>query len=183
VTDGEEAEKILKDMINEMGGVDLIILSSGVAHPNPKFDWKKEVETIDVNVTGFARMVNVAVHHFTARKKGHLVGITSISGIRGNSVAPAYGASKSFETNYLEAIRHRFAKTNVPVCVTTVQPGFVDTAMAKGDGQFWVAPVEVASLQILNAIRARKSNVYVTKRWRVIAWFLRVLPDSLYHKL
>jgi len=183
VTDGEEAERILGDMINEMGGVDLIILSSGVAHPNPKFDWDKEAETIEVNVTGFARMASVAVHHFLACQKGHLVGISSISAIRGNRVAPAYGASKSFETNYLEAIRHRFAKSNLPVCVTTVQPGFVDTAMAKGNGLFWVAPVEIASRQILKAIRARKTNVYVTKRWRVIAWLLRVLPDSWYHKL
>jgi len=71
----------------------------------------------------------------------------------------------------------------MPVCVTTVQPGFVNTAMAKSEGLFWVAPVEIASHQILQAIRKRKSNVYVTKRWRLVAWLLKVLPDSIYHKL
>ena len=183
VTNGEKAEQILSALIEEMGDVDLVVLSSGVGFSNPNLDWDKEAETIEVNVTGFARMVNVVVHHFSTKRKGHLVGISSISGVRGNGAAPAYGASKSFETNYLQAIRHRFAKSKVPVYVTTVQPGFVNTAMAKGEGLFWVAPVEIASRQILEAIRKRKSNVYVTKRWRLVAWLLKVLPDSIYHKL
>ena len=45
VTNGEKAEQILRDLIKEMGGVDLIILSSGVGFPNPNLDWEKEAET------------------------------------------------------------------------------------------------------------------------------------------
>jgi len=57
VTKGEKAEQILSALIREMGGVDLIVLSSGVGFSNPNLEWDKEAETIDVNVTGFARMV------------------------------------------------------------------------------------------------------------------------------
>ena len=179
----DHAGRQIRSLIEEMGGVDLFVISAGIGHRNPDLEWEPEAETIAVNVTGFACMVNAAVEHFRFRKKGHLVGISSVSGIRGHSAAPAYGASKAFETTYLQAIRHQFAKSRLPVCVTIVQAGFVDTAMAKGDGLFWVAPVEKASRQIFRAIQKRKSDVYVTKRWRAIGWLLRLLPDMVYHRL
>jgi len=183
ITQVDQAGQRLRSLIEEMGGVDLFVISSGVGYENPNLDWKPEAETIAVNVTGFTCMVNAAVQHLSMRKKGHLVGISSVAAIRGHGSAPAYGASKAFETNYLQAIRHRFAKLHLPVSVTIVHPGFVDTAMAKGEGLFWVAPVEKASRQIFRAIQKKKALVYVTKRWQAIAWLLRLLPDVIYHKL
>lgn len=183
ITQVDQAGQRLRSLIEEMGGVDLFVISSGVGYENPNLEWKPEADTIAVNVTGFTCMVNVAVQHLSMRKKGHLVGISSVAAIRGHGSAPAYGASKAFETSYLQAIRHRFAKSHLPVSVTIVHPGFVDTAMAKGEGLFWVAPVEKASRQIFRAIQKRKSDVYVTKRWRSISWLLRLLPDVIYHKL
>jgi len=55
--------------------------------------------------------------------------------------------------------------------------------MAKGDGLFWIAPVDVACEQILRAIRRRQKHAYVTKRWRLIAWLLRLLPEWAYNRL
>jgi hypothetical protein len=54
--------------------------------------------------------------------------------------------------------------------------------MAKGDGVFWAAPPEKAACQIFGAIAKRKEHVYVTKRWRVIAWVLKAAPKRLYHR-
>jgi short-subunit dehydrogenase len=86
-------------------------------------------------------------------------------------------------SNYLQGVRYRFKKLKRPIVVTDVQPGFVDTRMAKGDRLFWVASPETAARQIAAAIRGRKQRVYVTRRWRLIAWLLRVLPDVVYSKL
>ena len=86
-------------------------------------------------------------------------------------------------SNYMQGLRHKFSKLKLPIVVTDVQSGFVNTAMAKGDDLFWVASPEKAARQIFDAIRKRKEHVYVTKRWRVIAWLLRGTPDWLYHKL
>jgi short-subunit dehydrogenase len=104
-------------------------------------------------------MVNIAVAHLEARGSGHLVGISSIAALRGNRVAPAYNASKAFVSNYLEGVRNRFAKLKLRVAVTDVQPGYVDTPMAKGN-LFWVASPEKAARQILAATRARRHHVY-----------------------
>jgi len=101
-----------------------------------------ENETIKTNVTGFATLVNVAMRHFTAKGSGHLVGISSLAALRCGRESPAYNASKAFESNYLEGLRQKLRKSRLSIIITDVKPGFVDTAMVKGDGIFWAAPAE-----------------------------------------
>jgi short-subunit dehydrogenase len=178
-----EAMPLLRELIAEMEDVELFVLSAGTGFINRDLEWGREQETIDVNVSGFAAVVSVAVEHLQARGSGHIVGISSVAALRGDGEAPAYNASKAFMSNYMQGLRHRFSKLRLPIMVTDVQPGFVNTAMAKGDGMFWVAPPEKAAEQIFDAILKRKRHVYVTKRWRIIAWFLKTAPDWLYNRL
>ena len=131
---------LLDGLIQEMDGVDLVVISAGCGLFNPDLDFAKEKETIDVDVTGFAAMANVAFKHFIKQRAGHLVGISSIAALRGSESSPAYGASKAFVSNYLEGLRQKAHKLGLPITVTEIQPGFVDTAMTKGiKGLFWVA--------------------------------------------
>ena len=78
----------------------------------------------------------IAAGTVTSHGRGHLVGISSIAAIRGHGEAPAYRASKAFVSGYLRSLRHTCAKQRLPICITEIQPGFVATAMAKGDGSF-----------------------------------------------
>lgn len=181
--DADDAMNQFREIASELGEIDLVIISSGIGHENQELSWQPERETIDINVTGFAAIANVAVEQFERQNRGTLVGISSIAAIRGNGGAPAYGASKAFVSHYLSSLRHKFAKSNSPILVIDVQPGFVDTEMAKGDGLFWVAPVDKAARQILAAIDKRRTHVYVTRRWRIIAWLLRLMPSWIYHRM
>ncbi|MBU1613684.1 SDR family NAD(P)-dependent oxidoreductase [bacterium] len=182
VSDTSTAIEKLKSLIVEMDGVDLIVISAGTGFIDPELQWNKEKETIDVNVLGFAAMANVAYHHFVQQGSGHLVGISSIAAIRGGD-APAYNASKAFVCNYLQGLRYKVSKMSLPIAVTDIQPGFIDTAMAKGEGLFWIASPQKAALQIYEAIRKRKKHAYITRRWGFIGWALKVMPDFIYHKL
>lgn len=182
VSDTLAAMDILEGMIDEMGGIDLIVINAGIGFVDPELQWDKERQTIDVNVVGFAAMANVAYHHFVRQKRGHLVGISSIAAIRGGD-APAYNASKSFVANYLQGIRRRVSKLGLPITVTDIKPGLVDTAMAKGDGLFWVASPQQAAGQIHDAIKKKRKHAYITRRWRLVAWAFRLMPDIIYNRL
>lgn len=172
----------LQNLINEMQGIDLIVISAGTGSINPELPWNGEKETIETNVLGFTAIANVAYHHFQQKGKGHLVGISSISAIRGGA-SPAYNASKAFVSNYLQGLQYIIGKSNNNIVVTNVQPGFVDTAMAQGEGLFWITPPQKAAAQIYQAIKKKKKHTYITKRWRLIGWMLKVMPDVLYNKL
>jgi short-subunit dehydrogenase len=183
VSDTPRAMVLLEELIEELGGVDLVVLSAGTGQLNPDLEWAPEAETLAVNVLGFAAMANVAYRHFVRRGSGHLVGISSIAARRGGGGAPAYNASKSFVSAYLDGLRHRLARLGSPVAVTDVQPGFVRTAMAQGPNVFWAASPEKAAEQIWQAIRRRRKRAIVTRRWNLVAWLMRFLPDAVYHRL
>jgi len=181
ITDPEALGQ-LRELIEHMQGVDLIVISSGTGHIDPEIPWQKEKETIDTNVLGFSAMANVAWQHFKQQGSGHLVGISSIAAIRGGE-APAYNASKAFVSNYLQGLRYHAGKSGLPITITDIQPGFVDTAMAQGEGLFWVASPSKAAHQIYAAIRKKRKHAYITKRWRLIAWMMRWMPDVVYNRL
>ncbi len=174
--------KGLQNLIAAMNGVDLIIISAGTGSVDPDLPWDKEKETIETNVLGFAAMANVAYHHFNQKGSGHLVGISSIAAIRGGD-APAYSASKAFVSNYLQSLRYVISKSKASITVTDIQPGFVDTAMAKAPNLFWVASPQKAAIQIYETIKKKKKHAYITKRWRLIAWALKLMPDFIYEKI
>lgn len=183
VSQAAGAMRQLNELINEMQKVELIIISAGIGAINPDLDWQKEIDTIETNVVGFAAMANVAIAHFRQQGYGHLIGISSLAALRGGDASPSYYASKAFESNYLQGLQKRMAKLDLPITITDVQPGFIDTAMAQGEGLFWVAPVEKAAQQIYSAIIKKKQHVYVTRRWRLIAWMIKIMPAFLYNKM
>ena len=55
--------------------------------------------------------------------------------------------------------------------------------MAKGEGLFWVMPVEKVANQIITAIHKNKYKAYVTKRWHILAIINKNLPFALYKRM
>ncbi|MBI3312911.1 MAG: SDR family NAD(P)-dependent oxidoreductase [Candidatus Omnitrophica bacterium] len=170
---------LLDELILQMGGLDLMVINAGIFRENPNLDWEPELETVRVNLLGFMAASHIAAKYFLAAGTGHIVGISSISVLRGNGRSPAYSASKIFMSNYLAGLRQRFLGTAIHV--TDIRPGFVDTAMlSKKKKLFWCASPERAAEQIFNAIRKKKKTVYVTKRWGIAALITPFIPDRLY---
>jgi short-subunit dehydrogenase len=180
VTRYEEAMALFQALIEEMHGVDLVVITAGTCCSNLDLDWETEKRTIDLNVGGFVAMANVAVKHFSQRGSGHLVGISSIAALRGSGGVPAYAASKAFMSNYLDGLRQKFSKMRLPITITNVEPGLIDTGGEWGDGSFWVASTGKAASQIVSVIARRRHHAYVTRRWRAVAWLLRVMPNYVY---
>ncbi|MFH1245041.1 MAG: SDR family NAD(P)-dependent oxidoreductase [Candidatus Omnitrophota bacterium] len=173
-----EAMLLLEELIAELGGLDLIVINAGVNPGNARLEWEPEWETISVNVCGFAAMANVAMRHFLRQNTGHLVGISSIAGLKGSAKRPSYSASKAFVFNYLQGLRFRARGTGI--YITDIRPGFVDTMMIKKTKTtFWVASPQTAAKQILQAVKKKEKTAYITQRWVLISWLIRILPDWL----
>ncbi|MCF6297801.1 MAG: SDR family NAD(P)-dependent oxidoreductase [Flavobacteriaceae bacterium] len=178
VTKLDISESIFVELTKEMGVVDLIIYSSGIGEPNYNLEWGKEIPTLQVNVIGAVKIFGLAYNFFHQQGYGHLVGISSVAGVRGNRHTPAYFASKAFQNNYLESLWMKAKRSKVDIHITDIAPGFVDTKMALGD-TFGMASLEKATKQIYTAIKRKKKKAYITKRWRLIAFIMRILPARL----
>ena len=183
ITNLEEVDLAINALHKEMEYIDLAILCSGIGDINAKLDYAIERSTIDTNVVGWTFVIDLFYHIFEKQGHGHLVAITSVGGLRGEPMAPAYSATKAYQINYMEALRKKAFKNGEHIIVTDIRPGLVDTAMAKGEGLFWVMPVEKVANQIITAIRKKKSKAYVTKRWHILAIINKILPYCLYKRM
>ena len=183
ITNTEKSIIQLNELANELGAIDLIIFCSGIGDINNSLDFTIEKQTIDTNVLGFTNIIDWSYNLFEKQGYGQLVTISSIGGIRGSSQAPSYNASKAFQINYLEGLRQKSTKSKNHIIVTDIRPGLVDTDMAKGENLFWLMPVEKVTKQIFYAIKKKRKVAYVSKRWRLIAMILKILPRFIYSKL
>lgn len=183
ITDTKITINKLDELINELGGLDLLIICSGTGDLNDNLDFTIEKRAIDTNVLGFTCVADWTFNYFEKQKFGHLAAISSVGGLRGSRQGPAYNATKAYQINYIEALRQKAAFLKLPIIITDIRPGFVDTDMAKGDGQFWLATVDKATRQIFDAINKKKRIVYVTKRWRLIGAFLKRIPRQIYDRM
>jgi short-subunit dehydrogenase len=180
----EKCEQVFREIINELKDIHLIVHASGIGYENPELDWVKEQDTITTNVLGATRIYDLAFNVFKEQGFGHLVSISSIASLRGNRFSPSYFASKAYQVNYLESLYFKSKEIKEgKVHVTDIRPGFVDTRMALGEGIFWMASLEKASKQIYTAIKHKKRRVYISKRWQLIAWVLKIVPSWLMKKV
>lgn len=173
----------LEALEKRLGGIDLFIISAGIGHLNLDYDYSLENETNQLNVVAFTRLVNWSMRYFEKQGWGHLVNISSVASRRGGRQAPAYSASKAYQSIYLEGMAQKVAYDKLPIYTTDVRPGFVKTAMAKADKMFWVSSKEKAATQIFQSIQRKKRIVYISRRWVIIAWILERIPWFIYKRM
>lgn len=183
ITQIENTDTILNSLFKKLNQIDIVIVCSGIGDLNPHLDWEIEQKVITTNILGISKVYEHVFHQFKKQTKGHLVGISSLAGLRGNRYCPSYSASKAFQINYLEGLRCISKNKKLNIVVTDIQPGFVDTAMAKGDDVFWVASIPKATKQIVRAIEKQKRKQIVSKRWNLISFFYKRIPNFMLEKM
>lgn len=183
VADTEAARTQLAALVEKMGGMDILILNAAVGLTGTT--WEENKTMIEVNTLGNISLGDFGVHYFKDKKQGHLVGISSVAMHRAFRTSVVYSATKSFLSAYLQGIRHFFAYKKLPVDVTDIRPGFVETDMTSVNDpkkMFWISKPETAAYYIRKAIENKKSIAYITPRWWLIGQIMRLLPDWLVHK-
>jgi short-subunit dehydrogenase len=179
----DDADVILRQLIDEMGGIDLYFHAAGVGWQNHELEKQKELRTVAVNGMGFARMVGEVYRYFASVGHGQIAVISSIAGTKGLGPAPAYSATKAFENVYLQALEQQARTRGLDIYFTDIRPGFVRTALID-DGTHYpmvLDPVRVAK-RIVAAIYARKHVVVIDWRWGMLTCLWRLLPNWIWRR-
>ena len=173
ISQTESFDNALGSIIQKHSRIDLAIVCAGIGELNPKLNVETELSTVSVNVMGWANTVASIYRLFERQKSGHLVTITSVGGLQPTPIAPSYSASKAFQINYTKSLQDKSKGTDI--IVTEIRPGLVDTRMAKGEGLFWVMPLDKVCRKIIKAIDKKQKRLIVTRRWRIINFALKHL--------
>lgn len=146
-------------------------------------NWTHCQEIINSNYTGAVSVLNVIANDFERRKKGMIVGISSVAGERGRQSNYIYGSAKAGFTAYLSGLRNRLYRHGVHVL--TVKPGFVKTKMIENldtPGLLTASP-KIVGERISRAIVKKKDTIYVLPVWSLIMLVIKIVPESIFKKL
>lgn len=184
VTKFDEVPDLFGRIVQDLDGLDLIVYVAGVQPPvaPDEYNFDKDAAMVGVNLLGAMAWLNEAAQRFDQARGGQIAAISSIAGDRGRAAFPGYHASKGGLSIYLESLRNRLSRRGVTV--TTVKPGFVDTALLENaEKTFWVISPEEAARQIVEAIDQKKQGVYVPGRWRWVSLVIQLIPSFLFRRL
>lgn len=179
----EDAPSLLADLIAQLGGMDLYFHSSGIGWQNNALEAEKELLTIRTNALGFTRMLTAAFNYFASRGSGHIACITSIAGTKGLGAAPAYSATKRFQSHYLECLAQLAAMRRLPIVITDVRPGFVSTDLIAGSRYPMQLTSQSVARSIVRAIERRAAVATIDWRYRILVGLWRLIPRALWVKL
>lgn len=177
-----QAKEQLLSLIEQMGGMDLFVYCSGKGYVNKEMDIDKEIQTVEVNVYGFTQLINIAYHYFEEKRKGHIVGIASVAGIRTLSICPSYCSSKRYNIMYLKALGQLAKKKKLNIKVTTILPGFVDTEFVKTKYPLTIS-LEKGGNLLYKSIEKGNKRAFFPHYWSIIAFFMLIIPSFLWKKI
>ena len=185
VANYDEVPDLLRKIIADLGGLDLLVFMAGVNFPPglTSYNFEGDRKMVEVNLIGAMAWLSPVAEMFQNAKAGQIVGISSVAGDRGRIGNPGYNTSKAGLTTYLEALRNRLTRHGVNVL--TVKPGFVKTEMikaAQGVTPFAITP-EQAAEDIYKAMRKRKQVIYTASIWRWIMLIIQLVPSVIFRRM
>ncbi len=182
ITASDAPERLL-GLVEEMGGMDLYIHSSGIGYKNMALDGRIERETVITNALGFTQMVDAAFDWFKERGGGHIAFISSVAGTKGLGAAPSYSATKRYQWIYAQALAQLSSMERYNISFTDIRPGFVATGFLGSSKYPLLLEKHYVAQKIVKAILARKRSVIIDYKYKILCLFWRMIPNWLWERL
>ena len=129
VSKEEECVRMFQEMEAALGGIDILVNNAGITRDNlaVRMSEQEFEEVIDTNLTGAFFCAKIAGKSMMKAKKGRMINISSISGVRGNAGQINYCAAKAGLIGMTKCLAKELAARNITV--NAVAPGYIDTDM------------------------------------------------------
>ena len=186
VTDINKCKTISKNIIDQLGGIDICIFGTGIHDPDSEkiFNLDKIRKIMEVNYFGTMNSINSVYKYFSEKKNGQISIISSVAGYRGLPAAGAYCASKAALTSFAESLYFDMKRKNVRVSL--VSPGFIKTPMTDQNDfpmPFIKSPEFAAKKIYLGLIKKRMFEIHFPKIFTFMMKIIQLLPNWFYFGL
>ncbi|MCF6407069.1 SDR family oxidoreductase [Chitinophaga filiformis] len=193
MTDHAGLAQVVEQAISVYGHIDIVIHSAGIGQRSLAIDTQLSVynRLMEVNFLGPLALTQYLLPHFKRQGHGHVVAISSMSGLMGFPMRSGYVASKHALKGYFETLQVEHTLDNF--YVTIVSPGRIKTALSlsalTGDGiaygkmdkgQLHGIPVDECTDKILKAISRKKKHVIIARSERLLYWLRILIPPAYY---
>ncbi|MFI5237869.1 MAG: 3-oxoacyl-[acyl-carrier-protein] reductase [Ignavibacteriales bacterium] len=125
----EQAESTVNKVVEELGGVDILINNAGITRDNLllRMTEKDFDDVINTNLKSVFNYTKAVIKHMIKQRYGRIVNITSVVGLIGNPGQSNYAASKAGVIGFTKSMARELASRNITV--NAVAPGYIETDM------------------------------------------------------
>jgi len=124
-----ESEAFVNEVVKEFGTVDVCVNNAGISKDNLLLRMTPEQwdDVMEVNLKSVFNMTKQVIRPMMKAKKGSIINMSSIIGIRGNAGQSSYAASKAGIIGFTKSIAQEIGSRNIRV--NAIAPGFIETDM------------------------------------------------------
>jgi 3-oxoacyl-[acyl-carrier protein] reductase len=127
--DFSDCEKMVNDVIKEFGTVDILVNNAGISKDNLLLRMTPEQwdEVMTTNLKSVFNMTKQVTRPMIKARKGSIINMSSIIGMRGNAGQSSYAASKAGIIGFTKSVAAELGSRNIRC--NAIAPGFVETDM------------------------------------------------------
>ncbi|OWK99510.1 3-oxoacyl-ACP reductase [Kaistella haifensis DSM 19056] len=161
----------------------IVLYSAGFLVQNHEAfqDFEKTLTMMHTNYCGAVSILNIIAMDISNKNLEKIIGLSSLSGVRGRKSNFVYGSTKSAFTIYLAGLRQKLSSRNIKVNVFVL--GYIRSKINEGlqlNESLMMEPDYVAK----KIVNVGNSFVNVPNiKWKAIYLILKNLPESLVAKL
>lgn len=180
VTDPHHLSETVCRLETELGPTDRLIANAGIGMATGfwQFNPSDFAAVVRVNLLGVAHSVAAVLPGMMQRRRGHIVGISSLASYRGLPLMSAYCASKSGVNAMLESLAVEVAPFNIDV--TTICPGWIRTPLTQAIQSPMPGIIDLGTAvdQMIRMIAQRRRHAAFPRRTAMVVRLLRWLPPA-----
>lgn len=127
--DFNEAQKLIDDVMAEFGNIDILINNAGITKDNLLMRMSEEDfdKVIEINLKSVFNMTKAVQKVMLKNRKGSIVNMSSVVGVKGNAGQANYAASKAGMIGFTKSIALELGSRNIRC--NAIAPGFIETEM------------------------------------------------------
>ncbi|HTL08160.1 MAG TPA: 3-oxoacyl-[acyl-carrier-protein] reductase [Chitinophagaceae bacterium] len=123
------SESFVNDVLKEFGSIDVCVNNAGISKDNLLLRMTPEQwdEVMNINLKSVYNMTKQVIRPMMKAKKGSIINMSSIIGVRGNAGQSSYAASKAGIIGFTKSIAAELGSRNIRC--NAIAPGFIETDM------------------------------------------------------
>lgn len=124
-----ESEKLVAEILADFGGIDVLINNAGITKDNLLMRMSEEDfdTVIEINLKSIFNMTKAVQRTFLKQRKGSIINMSSVVGVKGNAGQTNYAASKAGMIGFTKSVALELGSRNIRC--NAIAPGFIETEM------------------------------------------------------
>lgn len=125
----EAAEQLVQEVLNDFGGIDVLINNAGITKDNLLMRMGEDDfdKVIEINLKSVFNMTKAVQRTFLKQRKGSIINMSSVVGVKGNAGQTNYAASKAGMIGFTKSVALELGSRNIRC--NAIAPGFIETEM------------------------------------------------------